>query len=76
MASSGKANVAQGPRANARSVGKHQDFLAKPLTGRAAKRAEKKLQDKADKKVAANELGKVVKLKEQELKKKAREYFQ
>ena len=72
---SGKSNVAKGPSGNTRSAGKHQDFLNKPLAGRAAKRAEKKQQDKADKKTAANELSKVVKKKEQELKKKAKEYF-
>jgi hypothetical protein len=72
---SGKANVTKGPSANTRSSGKHQDFLNKPLTGRAAKRAEKKQQDKADKKAAASEFSRVVKKKEQELKKKAKEYF-
>lgn len=72
---SGKSNVAKGPSGNTRSAGKHQDFLNKPLTGRAAKRAEKKQQDKADKKSSANELSKIVKRKEQELKKKAKEYF-
>lgn len=72
---SGKSNVAKGPSGNTRSAGKHQDFLNKPLTGRAAKRAEKKQQDKADKKAAASEFSRVVKKKEQDLKKKAKEYF-
>lgn len=72
---SGKVNVAKGPSANTRSAGKHQDFLNKPLTGRAAKRADKKQQDKADKKAAASEFSKVVKKKEQEIKKKAQQYF-
>jgi hypothetical protein len=49
--------------------------LNKPLTGRALKRADKKKQDKADKKDAANALDKVVSKKAQELKKKAKEYF-
>ena len=51
---SSKSNVTRGPSGNTRSAGKHQDFLNKPLTGRALKRAEKK---------------------QQELKKKAKEYF-
>lgn len=72
---SGKSNITKGPSGNTRSAGKHQDFLNKPLTGRALKRAEKKQQDKADKKAAASEFSKVVKKKEQELKKKAKEYF-
>ena len=72
---SSKSNVTRGPSGNTRSAGKHQDFLNKPLTGRALKRAEKKQHDKADKKTAANELSKVVEKKEQELKKKAKEYF-
>jgi hypothetical protein len=72
---SGKANVAKGPSSNTRSQGKHQNFLDKPLTGRTAKRAEKKSQDKVAKKGAQNEFGKVVKQKEIELKKKAKEYF-
>ena len=72
---SGKSNVAKGPSGNTRSAGKHQDFLNKPLTGRALKRAEKKQQDKADKKTAATEFSKTVKKKELELKKKAKEYF-
>lgn len=72
---SGKANVGKGPSANTRSAGKHQDFLNKPLTGRAAKRAEEKEKSKADKKVAANEFTKIVKKKEQELKNKTNEYF-
>jgi hypothetical protein len=72
---SGKANVTKGPSANTRSQGKHQNFLDKPLTGRAAKRAEKKSQDKVDKKDAQKEFSKVVKKKEIELKKKAKEYF-
>jgi hypothetical protein len=71
----GKANVSKGPSANTRSQGKHQAYLDKPLTGRAAKRADKKKQDKADKKVAQNDLTKVVKKKEAELKKKTKEYF-
>lgn len=75
MPAGGKANVAKGPSANTRSAGKHQEFLNKTLTGRAAKRAEKKEQDKANKKIAANELTKVVKKKEQEIKKKQKEYF-
>ena len=72
---SGKSNVAKGPSGNTRSAGKHQDFLNKPLTGRALKRAEKKQQDEADKKTAASEFSKVVKKKELELRKKAKEYF-
>jgi hypothetical protein len=72
---SGKSNVTKGPSGNTRSAGKHQDFLNKPLTGRALKRAEKKQQDKADKKAAASEFSRVVKKKEQDLKKKAKEYF-
>jgi hypothetical protein len=75
MPSSGKANVTKGPSANTRSAGKHQDFLNKTLTGRAAKRAEKKQQDKAAKKDAANELDKRVNQKQKELKAKAKEYF-
>jgi hypothetical protein len=76
MHSAGKANVAKGPSANTRSQGKHQNFLDKPLTGRAAKRAEKKQQqDKVIKKDAQKEFSKVVKKKEIELKKKAKEYF-
>jgi len=72
---SGKSNVTKGPSGNTRSAGKHQDFLNKPLTGRAAKRAEKKQQDKADKKSKAAEFSKTVKRKELEFKKKAKEYF-
>jgi len=72
---SGKSNVTKGPSGSTRSAGKHQDFLNKPLTGRAAKRADKKQQDKADKKAAASEFSRVVKQKEMELKKKAKEYF-
>jgi hypothetical protein len=72
---SGKSNVTKGPSGNTRSAGKHQDFFNKPLTGRALKRAEKKQQDKADKKAAATEFSKTVKKKELELKKKAKEYF-
>jgi hypothetical protein len=72
---SSKANVAKGPSSNTRSQGKHQNFLDKPLTGRAAKRADKKQQDKAAKKGAQNEFSKVVKNKEIEMKKKAKEYF-
>jgi hypothetical protein len=72
---SGKANVTKGPSAKTRSQGKHQNFLDKPLTGRAAKRAEKKSQDKVEKKDAQKEFSKVVKKKEIELKKKAKEYF-
>jgi hypothetical protein len=72
---SGKASVTKGPSANTRSQGKHQNFLDKPLTGRAAKRAEKKSQDKVDKKDAQKEFSKVVKKKEIELKKKAKEYL-
>jgi hypothetical protein len=75
MPSSGKANVTKGPSANTRSSNKHQDFLGKPLTGRAAKRADKKKQDKVDKKVAADEFNKIVKKKEIEIKKKNAEYF-
>jgi len=75
MHSAGKANVAKGPSANTPSQGKHQNFLDKPLTGRAAKRAEKKQQDKVVKKDAQKEFSKVVKKKEIELKKKAKEYF-
>lgn len=71
----GKGNIAKGPSANTRSQGKHQDYLNKPLTGRAAKRAEKKQLDKQDKKEAAVEFSKVVKKKEIEMKKKAKEYF-
>lgn len=71
----GKANVSKGPSANTRSQGKHQAYLDKPLTGRAAKRAEKKQQDKVVKKDAQKEFSKVVKKKEIELKKKAKEYF-
>ena len=71
----GKANVTKGPSANTRSAGKHQDFLNKPLTGRAAKRAAEKKQDKIDKKATADEFSKIVKKKEQELKKKTKEYF-
>jgi hypothetical protein len=72
---SGKSNVTKGPSANTRSAGKHQDFLNKPLTGRAAKRADKKQQDKADKKAAADEFSKTMNKKQQELKKKTNEYF-
>jgi hypothetical protein len=72
---SGKSNVTKGPGGNTRSAGKHQDFLNKPLTGLAAKRAEKKQQDKVDKKSKATEFSKTVKRKEQELKKKTKEYF-
>jgi hypothetical protein len=72
---SGKSNVTKGPSGNTRGAGKHQDFLNKPLTGRAAKRADKKQQDKADKKAAASEFSRTVKQKEMELKKKAKEYF-
>jgi hypothetical protein len=68
MHSAGKANVTKGPSANTRSQGKHQNFLDKPLTGRAAKRAEKKQQDKVVKKDAQKEFSKVVKKKEIELK--------
>lgn len=75
MPAAGKANVTRGPSGNTRSAGKHQDFLNKPLTGRAAKRAEKKQQDKADKKATADEFSKIVKRKELELKKKTKEYF-
>ena len=71
----GKGNVAKGPSANTRSAGKHQDYLNKPLTGRAAKRAEKKQLDKQDKKDAAKEFSKIVKKKEIEMKKKTKEYF-
>jgi hypothetical protein len=70
-----RANVTKGPSANTRSSTKHQDYLNKPLTGRALKRADKKKQDKADKKDAANALDKVVSKKAQELKNKAKEYF-
>jgi hypothetical protein len=63
MPSSGKANVTKGPSANTRSAGKHQDFLNKTLTGRAAKRAEKKQQDKR------------VNQKQKEVKAKAKGYF-
>jgi hypothetical protein len=75
MPSSGKANVTKGPSANTRSSNKHQDFLSKPLTGRAAKRADKKKQDKVDKKAAADEFNKIVKKKEIDIKKKNAEYF-
>jgi hypothetical protein len=75
MPSSGKDNVTKGPSANTRSANKHQDFLNKPLTGRAAKRADKKKQDKVDKKAAADEFNKIVKKKEIEIKKKNAEYF-
>lgn len=75
MPSAGKANVTKGPSTSARNAGKHQDFLNKPLTGRAAKRAEKKQQDKFGKKAAADEFSKVVKKKEEELKKKSKEHF-
>lgn len=75
MPAAGKANVNKGPSANTRSAGKHQDFLNRPLTGRAAKHAEKKQQDKVAKKDAAREFTKTVNKKEQELKKKAKEYF-
>lgn len=71
---SGKPNVGKGPSANTRSASKHQDFLNKPLAGRAAKRADKKKQDKVDKKATADEFSKLVK-KELELKKKTNEYF-
>ena len=71
----GKGNVTKGPSANTRSAGKHQDYLNKPLTGRAAKRAEKKQLDKQDKKDAAKEFSKIVKKKEIEMKKKTKEYF-
>jgi len=70
----GKGNVTKGPSANTRSAGKHQDYLNKPLTGRAAKRAEKKQLDKQDKKDAAKEFSKIVKKKEIEMKKKTKEY--
>ena len=72
---SGKSNVAKGPSGNTRSAGKHQDFLNKPLTGRALKRSGKKQQDKADKKAAASESSKAVKKKELELRRKTKEYF-
>lgn len=75
MPSAGKANVTKGPSASTRSARKHQDFLNKPLTGRALNRAAWKEQAKFDKKAAADEFSKLVKKKELELKKKSKEYF-
>ena len=73
MPAAGKLNIAKGPSGNTRNARKHEDFLNKPLTGRAAKRAAEKKQDKADKKTAADELTKLARKKEAEMRKKAKE---